>query len=179
MFDVEPDLEVFANGLHRTIHLRQHLMFAFVKEPVPEDDFGIFDKRSPELDEITVARPFACERILHELVELKVAFVRAIEADAARARGFLVVFAKAGDARRRNALGVTGAKGVQERAVALVEEQDSVDVVGFAKVGGQAGPEGAHVRMEQTERSRGVAALQVNFRDLFHTRYIRTEHVFN
>src|SRR2546422_7209437 len=79
MFDVEPDLEVLVNGLHRSIHLRQHLMFAFVKEPVPQDDFGIFDKRSPELDEITVARPFACERILHELVELKVAFVRAIE----------------------------------------------------------------------------------------------------
>ena len=109
---MKPNFEALADGLYRGVDLGKDLMFAFVEQPVPQDDFRILDEQPPELDEIAVAGPFPGERIPHKLIELKIAFVRAIEVDAALARGFLVVAAEASDARRRDTLRVAGAKRV-------------------------------------------------------------------
>src|SRR5881394_210028 len=70
------------------------------------------------------------------------------------------------------------AQRVQKRTVALVEKQDPVDVVGFAKVGRQPGPEATHIRMEETQRA-GPAALQIDLSDFFHSWHIGPKDVFD
>src|SRR2546425_356008 len=55
VLDVEPDLEVLADRFHRGVHFSEHLVFAFVEEPVPQNDFRILDQQPPELDEVAVA----------------------------------------------------------------------------------------------------------------------------
>src|SRR5207247_2213895 len=156
----------------------QDLMLGFVEQPVPKNNLGILDQHPPELDEVAVAWPLSGQRGLDELVELAVAFASAFEVDAAFAGGPLVMFTEAGDARGRNALGVAGAERVEERTVALVEEEDAVNVVGFAEIGRQAGPKRAHVRVEKAEGA-GLSSLQVHFGDLLHSWNVRAKHVLN
>src|SRR5262245_38121421 len=86
--------------------------------------------------------------------------------------------AKAGHAGRSDALRVTCPKSVQERAIALVEEQNAVDVVRRAEVSRQPGPECPHVRMKQ---AKGVAsvALQVDFSDFLHAGDVGAEYVLD
>src|SRR5438093_10012522 len=162
---VEADLPSFAAAFYIVVDLVQHLVLGFIKQAIPGDDFRILHEQSPELDEVTVAGPMPLERSLHELVELPVTFARSLEAQARRPGRFLVVLAKTRHPPGRDALGVAGAQRVQQRAVALIEEQDAVDVIRLTEVRHQAGPERAHLRMKQAEGA-GLARLQVDLRDL-------------
>ena len=60
----------------------------------------------------------------------------------------------------------------------LVEEEDAVNIIGFAKVGDQAGPKGAHVGVERAERS-AFPDFQVHLGDLLDAWHVRTEHIFH
>src|SRR5256885_1531895 len=44
VFDVETDLEVRADGLHRGFHGGEHRVFAFVEEAVPRNNLRMLDK---------------------------------------------------------------------------------------------------------------------------------------
>ena len=99
VFDMEADLEVLADGFHRGVDLSQDLVFGFVEEAIPKDDFRILDEPSPELDEVAVARPLVFERPLYELIKFGVSVAGTVEVDAPFARGPLMVLAEAGHAR--------------------------------------------------------------------------------
>src|SRR5437773_7458326 len=141
MFDVETDLKVLSDGLDRLVDPGEHLVFTLVEQPVPKDDFRILDEQAPELDKVAVARSLSGEGVLHEPVESGVAFAGTIEIEAAFTRSVLVMLAKTRDARRGDALRVTRSERIQQRAVALIEKQDAVNVVRLAKVGSQSAPE--------------------------------------
>src|SRR5256885_6399167 len=63
VLNVEPDLEAPADGLYRGVDLGEHLVFAFVEQSVPKDDFRILDEQPPELDEIEIGRASCRERV--------------------------------------------------------------------------------------------------------------------
>ena len=167
MFDVETDLKVLSDGLDRLVDPCEHLVFTLVEQAVPKDDFRILDEQAPELDKVAVARSLSGEGVLHEPVE-----------SAAFTRSVLVMLAKTRDARRGDALRVTRAERIQQRAVALIEKQDAVNVVRLAKVGSQSAPERAHVGMEKAQCV-GAPTLQIHFRDFLHAGHVRAKHVFN
>ena len=73
---------------------------------------------------------------------------------------------------------VAGTQRVQKRTVVLVEEEDAVNIIGFAEVGDQAGPEGAHVGVKRAERA-SLPAFQVHLGDLLDARHVRAEHIFH
>ena len=167
VLDVEADLEVPAHGLDRGLHLREHLVFAFVKEAVPQDDFRIFYQRSPELDEVAIAGPFARQRALHKPIEFRIALARAFEVDAALPCSLLMKLTETRHAGRGDALRVARAERIQQWAVALIKEQDAIDFIRLAEIGGQSRPKRAHRRMEQTECA-GSASLQIHLGHLLH-----------
>ena len=70
------------------------------------------------------------------------------------------------------------AQRVQQRAVALIKEQDPIDFMRRAEIGGEPGPKSAHVRMEQAERP-GLSSLQVHFRHLFDSGHVCPEDIFD
>src|SRR5579859_1836943 len=72
VLDMETDPQVLSDGFRRGINLSEHLVFAFVKQTVPENDLRVLDEQPPEFDEITVGGPMAGEGILDELVELEI-----------------------------------------------------------------------------------------------------------
>src|SRR5207237_502992 len=139
-FDVETDFEIVADGFHGGFDFGENLVFAFVEEAIPHHDFGKLREDAPELDEVAVGRALIFERGLDELIEARVAGASAFEINAGGFGGALMIFAKASDARRSDGLGMTGAEGVEERAVAFVEKKNAVDVVRLAKISGEAGP---------------------------------------
>src|SRR5689334_4394286 len=118
---MEADLEVLPNVFDGGVYLGKHLMLGRVEEPVPRDDFRIFDEQSPPLNEVAVGRALVCQRALNELVKLAIALPDAVKVDA---RGFgraLMMLAETSYTRRCDGLRVTRAERVQERPVALVE----------------------------------------------------------
>src|SRR2546430_9244326 len=102
----------------------QYLKFARFEEAAPGENFRIFHEQSPELDKVTVAGALICKRVLDELVQLCVALTGTCQIDPTLFGRSLVEFAKAGDARGGNCLGMAGADCVQQRTIAFVEEQD-------------------------------------------------------
>src|SRR4051812_47271621 len=128
-------------------------MLAHVEESVPEHDFGVFCKNPPEFHKVSVGGALAFQGGLNVSIEFGVTVAGTLEVDAHLLSCLLVILAKAGHAGRSDRLGVTGAKRVQERAIAFVEEKDAINVIRFAQISGQAGPESAHVGMEEAERA--------------------------
>src|SRR5204863_8499824 len=126
VLDVKPDLQVFTHPFHRRLDLSQHLMFAFIKKAVPNHNFRIFRQDPPELDEVAIRRTLSFTRRLNKTVELCISFARSIKIDAVFTCGFLVIFTETSHARGGDALGMTGAERIEQRAITLVEKQDAI-----------------------------------------------------
>ena len=171
MLDVKTNLEALAHILYSRAYFGQNLMFGGIKETIPGDELRIFNQQPPELDEVTIAGALVREGVLDKGIELRVASAGAFEIDPGRFGGALVMFTEAGDAGRGDALRVAGTQGIEQWTVSLVEEKDAIDLVGLAEIGRQTGPEGAHIRMIETEPA-SFASFEIHFRNLLHPRHI-------
>src|SRR5436190_18696863 len=129
MLDVETDLQVRAYGFDRHAHFGKNLVLSDIEEAVPGKDFRIFHQQAPELDEITIARPFVQKGFLHELVQLLISLFGACKIDALLFACLFVMLAKASHPPGSNALGMTCPKCVEQWTVALIEEQNAIDIV--------------------------------------------------
>ena len=146
-------------------------MFARVEELVVGRDLRPGQHESFEFDVIAVGRPPVLEGLLYKAVEPAIAFFCALKVDAAAVGCAFVVWAETGNAGGVDGLGVAYADGVEEGAVAFVEEQDSVDVIGAAKVAGHRGPEFPYVRIEEAECA-AFPALKVDLVHFFYEGHI-------
>ncbi len=74
-------------------------MFGGVEQSIPCDDLGVVDQQPPELDEVAVDWSFVRQCALHELIEFRVAFTRALKLNSGRFGRALMMLAETGDAR--------------------------------------------------------------------------------
>ena len=126
----------------RIAQQRAHPQAAAIEEAIPGDDLRMLCEQTPEFNEVAVAGPLVFERGLDELIEFAVALASALKIDVEFLRGALMKFAEASHARRSDALGMACAESIEERPVAFVEEENAVNIIAFAEVSGEAGPEG-------------------------------------
>src|SRR5262249_52423693 len=148
-----------------------------IEQLVPDQQLGILDQQPPELDEISIARALTGEAGLHELIEFFIRLMAALEIDAALLGRILVLLAETGDAGGGDGLRVARSKRIEQRAVALVEKENAIHVVGFAIVRHKGGPEISHIRIEEAERT-GLAAFQIDLEALTDVGDGRTEDIF-
>src|SRR5262249_52251745 len=82
MHDVPTHLCLRVNGFHGLMQQAIHLFLAAEPEPVPFQDFGIFEQQSPQRDKATVPTSgTSLENLLHPLVQRGVSRAYALNLD--------------------------------------------------------------------------------------------------
>src|ERR1043166_7694728 len=125
VLDVKSDLEIFSNRFHRGIYFGKDPVLAFIEEAIPRHNFRKLRQDPPKFNEVAIWGTLPLKRRLDELVQFGIAFFGAREINSSGLGCFLMIFAEASDARRSDALGVTGTERVQQRPIAFIEKENA------------------------------------------------------
>src|SRR5207244_1888520 len=126
-------------------------------QPLPREDFGVFDEQSQEADERAVGRTPSGTQRSRPRIERREAGFRAVDVDALLARGRQAVRTEAGQPAAGARAAVVRDEDVAERALALAAPHQAVDVVRSQVVLDQAEPELTRVRIARADERRGGA----------------------